>query len=232
MAAALTAAVALAACSSAESADPSVGPPVATVDRDTIAAATVSIESDGCGPRVRSGRGTVIDDGLILTAAHTVAGAETVEVALGGPGEGVPATVVFLDADVDVAALRVEEATPPPVELSDGVVDGDVPAVVAFPADDDSWEVRDVEVGDPLVIRTTDIYRNRDVERPGFKVATDVDEGDSGSMVHQADGGVGVIWARSNLEPDQAWAVAIPELFTDAAARSALVDAVDSGACP
>lgn len=207
------------------------------VDRDRIVAATAVIETTGCGPRVRYGRGTVVDDGLLITAAHVVAGAESVAVGTEGAADPSPAEVVFLDPDIDVAALRIERTEVEPVELSPVEVDGDAAAVVVLDASDNdtsppAWEVLDVAVGDPLTIRTTDIYRGRDVERDGFKVAATVDEGDSGSMIHQAEGGVGIVWARSNIEPDQAWAVAIPELFRDPAARSQLTAPLDTGACP
>lgn len=205
-----------------------------TIDRDRIVAATSVIETTGCGPRVRYGRATVVDDGLLITAAHVVAGADTVDVVADGARSA--ADVVFFDPDIDVAGLRVEQTVVEPVELSSGELDGGAPAIVVLDRSDDDtppaeWEVLDVAVGDPLTIRTTDIYRGRDVERDGFKVAAVVDEGDSGSMVHQADGGVGIIWARSNIESDQAWAVAIPEVFLDADTRAALTAPVDTGGC-
>ncbi len=51
------------------------------VDDETIAEATVRVRADGCGPRTELGVGTSIGDGLVVTAAHVVAGADRVEIA-------------------------------------------------------------------------------------------------------------------------------------------------------
>ncbi len=51
-----------------------------TPRRMTISEATVRVRADGCGPRTELGVGTSIGDGLVVTAAHVVAGAERVEI--------------------------------------------------------------------------------------------------------------------------------------------------------
>ncbi len=68
------------------------------------------------GPRKGIGSGFVIQrDGWVLTNAHVVEGAQRVEVELGDGDARLPARVVGLDAESDVALLKVEPARPMPV---------------------------------------------------------------------------------------------------------------------
>jgi S1-C subfamily serine protease len=67
------------------------------------------------------GTGVVISaDGLILTAAHVVAGADRIRVKLEG-GEPLPSRVVFADEAADIALLRLESVRAPlvPAKLGD-----------------------------------------------------------------------------------------------------------------
>jgi len=89
---------------------------VAAVDRDAAIASAIDIRASGCGPRVQFGSGTSIFDGLIVTAAHVVAGADKVEV-IDTNGETVTTDVVFFDPDLDVAALRPAAPVGIPVAL-------------------------------------------------------------------------------------------------------------------
>ncbi|WP_059438240.1 S1C family serine protease, partial [Anaeromyxobacter sp. PSR-1] len=68
------------------------------------------------GPRRGIGSGFVIQrDGWVLTNAHVVEGADRVEVDLGGGVPRLPARVVGLDGESDVALLKVETPRPLPV---------------------------------------------------------------------------------------------------------------------
>jgi serine protease Do len=96
----------------------------------------------------RSGSGVVVDpDGLILTNAHVVTGGTRLSVILPSPenpqhparrsilpraGDELPATLVGLDLETDLALLRVPRRGLTPLELadSDGVRPGDL--VLAF----------------------------------------------------------------------------------------------------
>lgn len=217
----------VAAACAADDATSDVAETVPTDRRTAAVAATTTIETTGCGPRPRFGVGTVVDDSLVVTAAHVVAGAELVEV-VDGTGTSGPADIVWFDPDGDVAALRVDRGLPPAAALRSEPVEGGEAGVVVL-AD---GEVLDVEVGAPVTIRTTDIYLQRDVERDGFKVDADVVEGDSGAMVHLTDGGVGIVWARSNITAGQAWAVELPPELLDADRRDELRTPLGSGECP
>ena len=86
------------------------------IDSGSIVAATVRVRADGCGPRTELGTGTAIADGLVVTAAHVVAGSSRVEV-VDRSGTAVAAEVVVFDPELDVAALRPATDVGSPVPL-------------------------------------------------------------------------------------------------------------------
>jgi len=91
--------------------------------------AAVSVRSrQGVG----AGSASVInDDGNLLTSAHVVDGASRVELAF-SDGAVVPASVVGADPLSDLAVLRAEGETPPPVRLGDASTLGVGQLVVAL----------------------------------------------------------------------------------------------------
>ncbi len=201
-----------------------------SVDRDAVEEATVRIRADGCGPRTELGTGTTVADGLVVTAAHVVAGSERVEV-VDRSGETIDADVVFFDPDLDIAALRpVADAGPPTPLRAEPAREGDV-GLVGVIAVEGSVELVEVDVVQRVTIRTTDITRQHDVDRPGMRIAIAVEPGDSGAMVHLPGGGVGIVWSRSTTTADQAWTVDLPAELRDTATRRALIAPVDVGPC-
>ncbi len=200
------------------------------IDRRSVIDATVRVRADGCGPRTELGTGTTIADGLVVTAAHVVAGADRVEL-VDQSGRAVGAVVVLFDPDLDVAALRPADAmgTAAALRVEPGRV-GERGVVAIFAADE-SIEIVDLDVLQRVTIRTTDIYREAPVQRPGLRVDVGVAPGDSGAMVHLPGGGVGIVWSRSTSARDRAWTVDLPSEFLDTATRRALVEPVDVGRC-
>lgn len=200
------------------------------IDRQTITAATVRVRADGCGPRTELGTGTVISDGLVVTAAHVVAGAARVEI-VDRIGATSVADVVAFDPALDVAALRpVDEiGAPTPLRARPGE-EGEI-GLVALVAADGSVETTEITVLQGVTIETTDVYRDASVRRRGLRVAVGVEPGDSGAMVHLPGGGAGIVWSRSTERPDQAWTVDLPSELLDATERRSLVTPVDTGPC-
>ena len=201
-----------------------------SVDRDVVEAATVRVRADGCGPRIELGTGTTIADELVVTAAHVVAGAERVEV-VDRSGATIDVDVVLFDPDLDVAVLRPQTDAGPPAALrAEPARAGDV-GLVGLVAADGSVELVEVDVVQRVTIRTTDIYREEPVERPGLRLDVGVEPGDSGAMVHLPDGGVGIVWSRSTTTNDQAWTVDLPSDLLDTSTRRALTEPVNVGPC-
>jgi hypothetical protein len=199
-------------------------------DRGAISASTVRVRADGCGPRTELGTGTVIADGLVVTAAHVVAGAQHVEV-VDRLGDAIASEVVLFDPELDVAALRpiIEAGSPAPLRSDPGRQGEN--GLVALVAADGSMEMRAFEVLQRVTIDTTDIYRGEPVQRRGLRVAVTVAPGDSGAMVHLVGGGAGIVWSRSTATRDQAWTVDLPAELLDTPMRRALATPVDTGPC-
>ena len=199
-------------------------------DLEAIAASTVRVRADGCGPRTELGTGTSIPDGLVVTAAHVVAGADRIEI-VDGAGAALAAEVVLFDPDLDVAALRPSTDISSSVVLRDEAGRQGEGGVVGLMSADGTAEPVAVDVLQRVVIRTTDIHRDRPVERPGLRIDVSVEPGDSGAMVHLPGGGVGIVWSRSTTAEDQVWTVDLPIELLEASTRRALVDDVDVGRC-
>jgi S1-C subfamily serine protease len=223
-------ALGVAACTSAD--DAGVDEPAqidAAADVDRALASSVRVEASGCTPTVRNGVATAIGDGLLVTVAHVVAGAETVEV-VDAVGRRSAAEVVTFDPLLDIAALRTTSEVAVPVTIRPERAAADERGSVVVAGGDDRLEPVDVTVLRRATIETTDIYRDTDVTRPGFEIEASIEPGDSGAAVHLAGGVVGIVWARSTVDPEHAWAIDVPDRFLDeaGAARSP----VDTGPCP
>jgi len=200
------------------------------IEPQGVAAATVRLRSVGCGPRTELGTGTVIEHGLVITAAHVVAGSDHVTVAAPG-GNEIATDVVLFDPDLDLAVLRL------PTPISDVATLRAEPAnegeqgLVATVTSEGVIELIEVEVLRTVTVRTTDIYRAADVERPGFEIDAAIEPGDSGAMVHLPGGGVGVVWSRSTVNADRAWAADLPPVLQADDEWRSLTTAVDTGPC-
>lgn len=200
---------------------------------DAARDALLDVRSAGCGPRIGFGTATLIDDTLALTAAHVVAGAESVSV-IDLDGNEHEAQAVWFDADLDLAALLVPEGIGTPVALASeeaGDPDHGMMAVSRGVFDDRVVTVERVDIPRHVDVATTDIYLDRDVIRPGFEVTGAIEPGDSGSMVVTADGAIGVVWSRSNAANARAWAVDVTAEFSDPAFLRSLGADVDVGPC-
>ncbi len=199
------------------------------------ARSTVAIEARGCGPQPASGTGAAIGEGVVVTAAHVVAGADTVTV-IDPAGNPTGADVVWFDPEQDVAAVRLTDpealSVSPASSHVEDADDGSPGAIaVVDPDTDEGVVVRHVEVVRSVTIETTDIHRRGAVSRPGYEIAGTIDPGDSGALVHAGRGTIGIIWARSTRRDDRAWVVALPDELTDRGQLAGLVTAVSTGSC-
>ena len=168
---------------------------------------------NGCGART-VGSGAFVDDDLVVTAAHTLRGADTVTVDVAG--RKLDAEIVAFDPELDLAYLRVDGVgAPRPMRVAAGDVGGRAAA----------WAVRDgepvrldVELVRRIRLETDDIYVEGETVRPAYELRADIEPGDSGGPV-VADGDViGVLWARSARTPGVAYAI-------DVARGAATIDA-------
>ncbi|WP_245617754.1 MarP family serine protease [Nitriliruptor alkaliphilus] len=194
---------------------PDTGPPpdqipidAAVVERAT--ASTVNVETEGCGRRFE-GSGFTIQPGVVVTNAHVIAGADVVEVRL-PDGPLLPATVVVLDPDRDLAVLEVDDLPQEPLERATGDV-GMVGVVIGYPGGQDTPRVAPVEVRDKRTAIGRDIYGRDRTEREVLFLAAELRQGDSGSPVIDGNGRVvGVTFAISPDQPTSAFALDRTEL--------------------
>lgn len=194
--------------------------------------AAVAVRVTACRPIVERGTGLVIERGRVLTSAHVVAGATSIRV-FTPSGEESDAEVLAFDPLNDLAVLAVDvglgRPLPLAVEPPTGAFDG---RVVVFRQD--RPVVEPIEVTRRVRINTEDIYRGDAVTRPGYELRADVRAGDSGGVVVHEGAAVAVVWSRSRVTGDRAWA--IDPIRGGAALRRQLAtgvidDAVDLGRC-
>ena len=91
----------------------------------------VRVTGTACGLGIE-GSGWVARRGLVVTAAHVVAGVRDPEVQLRGRGRALSATTVAFDSDNDVAVLRVPGLRAPALRLAQPR-DGRAVAILGFP---------------------------------------------------------------------------------------------------
>lgn len=163
--------------------------------------AIVGIRAEGCGVHIGSGAFIGVD--TVLTAAHTVAGAESLTVF--SDGRSLPAELIALDADNDLALVRADGPRGEPLPMHTRRVDAGS-AAVAYVVRDGEVISLPVTIVRWVTVETTDIYREEEVSRPGLEISGAIEPGDSGAAV-VADGKlVGVVWARSNQSLGRSYA--------------------------
>ena len=113
-----------------------VEPPRGSVARDPdierAGRSVVRVLSNACGLGV-AGSGWVAADGIVVTNAHVIAGANNSSIEPNGSGDRLDATAIAFDARNDVAVLRVPSLDRPALEFSREVKPTEPGAVLGFP---------------------------------------------------------------------------------------------------
>ena len=175
----------------------------------------------------------MIDDGLILTVAHVVAGAESISVRPAGSSDdsSYPAHVVAIDPVNDLALLATPTLSLPPLSAGTAVAGDDGVAVVFRDAQP---VAQTFEIAKPVVVRILDIYHVDKISRPGYQLTTEVAAGDSGAVLVGPRGdAVGVLYAKSREADDRAWASDLTGLdaLIDGATGVDPASGIDVGEC-
>jgi S1-C subfamily serine protease len=209
---------------------PDTGPPPSEipVPQEVVQqarASTVRVDADG-GRSVYVGSGWVVDDGLIVTNAHVVAGSDAVQVRR-TDGEFHPAQVIRFDEQSDLAVLRVDGIESPALPLGEVVEDGDA-AVIGYPGGQSEPRVAPATVREERSTIGRDIYGSGRAERQVVYLAAELRQGDSGAPVINPDGEVvAVVFAISPDRRTTAYALSPSEV------RAALdgPETSDTGRC-
>jgi S1-C subfamily serine protease len=139
-----------------------------------------------CGLGIE-GTGWVAAPGLVVTAAHVVAGETDTLVEL-PDGERLRGIAAAFDRHNDVAVLRVEGLEAPPLRVVDPHV-GDAVAVLGYPGDG-PFTATPGRIGPTVVRLTSDAYGSGHVFRQLTSLRGRVRHGNSGSPAVNADGAV------------------------------------------
>lgn len=231
----LTAVACSSACSSPEPPEV-VALPAITIGEKIVddQSPAVGIEAQGCGlqPSIGSGMGFP-DDGLVVTTAHTVAGATEIAV-VDIAGRSRSATVRYFDATKDVAVLAADGLIGGQRALAKAQIDQPT-AILAWrrpaPVGDREFMVLPGAVSRRLLVTIEDIYVQGSYERDAIEVATSVGSGDSGAAVVNEQGEViGMVYA-SSRERSVAFALDHGELKAALAAARASTATVANGRC-
>ena len=85
---------------------------LARIEPAVVSVRTQAYQRGRFGPSQGAGSGTILTaDGEVLTNAHVVEGARTIEVFLNGEEEGRPADLVGMDTAHDVALVKIRDAS-------------------------------------------------------------------------------------------------------------------------
>ena len=172
------------------------GPPVPTQPPDprvlrkpgvrAAAPSVVRVLGTACGLGVE-GSGWVVAEGLVVTAAHVVAGEEDTEVVASSGGALTAQTVTF-DPHNDVAVLRVDNLDAPPLRLKDPQP-GAAIAIVGYPLNG-PLEASAGRIGETETVLAQDAYGDGPTRRVVTSLGGTVEHGNSGGPAVDASGAV------------------------------------------
>jgi S1-C subfamily serine protease len=169
---------------------PAVAPPDPRLARSPVVSAArpsvVRVLGTACGLGVE-GTGWVGARGLVVTAAHVVAGQQDTLVEL-ADGERLRATAVAFDRHNDVAVLRVDGLDVTPLAVAEPHV-GDAVAVLGYP-DNGPFTATPGRIGPTQVRLTQDAYGTGHVFRELTSLRGRVRHGNSGSPAINRNGEV------------------------------------------
>ena len=208
---------------------PSLPPSKGVLRNQSIRDATtrvVKVLGTACGVGVE-GTGWVAGRGLIVTAAHVVAGEHNTLVRV--PGRLLPALadIVVLDIHNDVAVLRVSGVDLQPLPLADSQSGASV-AILGYPLDG-GLTATPGRIGRTATVLTQDALGNAPVARTITAVAGRVEHGDSGGPAVDTAGRVQSMIFAARVGSASGYGVPSSIIRSDLARVG--TSAVSSGAC-
>jgi S1-C subfamily serine protease len=151
------------------------------------AASVVRVLGSACGLGI-SGSGWVAAPGLVVTAAHVVAGEHDTAVVPARSEQRLPAKVIGFDPKNDVAVLRVRGLTARPLALADPEAKRAI-GIVGYPLNG-PLDIEPGRIGRTDRVLTDDAYGHGPVARTITSLAGVVRHGNSGGPAIDSDGHV------------------------------------------
>lgn len=210
-------------------ADPVPQPPRGLAARAARAArpSMVLIAGPACD-RILQGTGFVVEDDLVLTNAHVIAGSSP---RVEWEGRTFAAVPVVFDRDLDAAVLRVDGLDAPALTLLAQEVDrGAGGAVLGYP----HGRYRELRAAARRALDAVgrDIYSEDQVRRRIYELQVTVKPGNSGGPFVLPGGKVaGLIFGASVTNEELGYALTSPELIPLVDRAAVRTDAVGTGRC-
>jgi S1-C subfamily serine protease len=182
-----------------------------------------------CGQN-QTGSGFVVSPGRVVTNAHVVAGVSqpVVEIPDGG---AMPGRVVYFDTKNDLAVLAVDGLPSEPLALSPDLPNGSPAAFAGYPHGG-PFQSKPATVQDISTVLVPDIYGNNSSPEEIYRLAGDIQPGNSGGPLLTTEGLVaGVIFAKATSDAGMGFAITMNDLTPVASQSSGLSAPVSSGQC-
>ncbi|MCB5282888.1 MULTISPECIES: MarP family serine protease [unclassified Arthrobacter] len=214
------------------------GQPVAVPDASTdtpalnnAAASVLKITGTAyqCGQN-QTGTGFVVSPGRVVTNAHVVAGVPEPVVEIPGGG-ALPGRVVYFDSRHDLAVVAVDGLRSAVLPLGAELPAGSPAAFAGYPHGG-PFQSKPATVQDITTVLVPDIYGNNPAPEDVYRLAGDVQPGNSGGPLLTTDGRVaGVIFAKATGDTSLGYAITMSDLGPVAAQAPGLGSAVSPGQC-
>lgn len=208
---------------------PAALPPPAAVDTPgvrTAEAATYRVTSRGCSGIVTGSAFPISTDHLV-TNAHVVSGTTSTHLTQDDPRLGPAASVVLFDPERDVAILYVPQGRFKALSTA-AAQRGTQGAVIGYP-EGGAESTQPAIVDGQLQARGRDIYNQQVVDRSIYVLGTTVRPGNSGGPLVDLEGRVlGLVFAASSTNPDQAYALTNEEIARDLQAGAGRTSPIDT----
>ena len=182
-----------------------------------------------CGQN-QTGTGFVVSPGRVVTNAHVVAGVSqpVVEIPDGG---AMPGRVVYFDTTHDLAVLAVDGLASEPLALTPDLPNGSPAAFAGYPHGG-PFSSKPATVRDITSVLVPDIYGNNPAPEDIYRLAGDVQPGNSGGPLLTTNGQVaGVIFAKATSDADVGFALTMEDLQPVVSQAAGLSSPVSSGQC-
>ena len=142
-----------------------------------------------------------------------------------------PGRVVYFDTKHDLAVLAVENLPAEPLALSPDLPNGSPAAFAGYPHGG-PFQSKPATVQDITTVMVPDIYGNNASPEEIYRLAGDVQPGNSGGPLLTTEGDVaGVIFAKATADTDMGFAITMDDLNPVASQAPSLSAPVSSGQC-
>lgn len=192
------------------------------------AESVVQVLGEFCG-REQQGSGIIVDDGILLTSAHVLAGSEGGLAARRPDEQDVAATLVAFDPQLDLALLSAPGIGGTSATFGDP--SAETRGVIGTMTVDGELELLPFAVDRPVIANSGDIYDEGEVTRAALQLSAATFPGDSGGALFDSTNRVvGIVFAQSRQTESVAYALAVEEVTAFLSAADTAVE-VAAGRC-